>query len=90
MSDKKENLMNKTIKEITFDLLKELVILNTDRPKDFLRKVREVNNSKDPEKIIALLPEELQEKYKEILMAIKNPVELGIRKYEQWRIMVKD
>lgn len=52
MSDGKENLINKTIKEVTFDLLKELVLIDTERPKDFLKKVRDINDPKDPEKLL--------------------------------------
>lgn len=90
MSQKKEILIKKTINEITFDLLKGLVLLDADASKDFFKEIGEieVENSKDPEKIIELLPESLKAKYKGILASIKIPIEIGIRKYDQWLIMI--
>lgn len=90
MSQQKENLINKTLKHTTFDVLKELVLLDPDKPEGFLGKIRQVEKSKDPEKIIELLPKELQEKYKEILVAVKNPIETGIRNYDHWLVTVQD
>jgi len=82
MSSRKEKLITKIVREIVLGILKDLVISDTDAPKDILNKIRELGDVQDYEKIIELLPKKLQNKYKDISVTIKNQTEIGILKYD--------
>lgn len=82
MSPKKEKLIAKIIGEIILGILKELIISDTDAPKDILNKIRELRDDQDYKKIIELLPEKLQNKYNVISETIKTQAEIGIFKYD--------
>ena len=56
MSSRKEKLITKIVREIVLGILKDLVISDTDAPKDILNKIRELGDVQDYEKIIELLP----------------------------------
>ncbi len=76
--------------ENAFRCLKDLLITDESLPKENRTKIIGLRKTKDPDELIALLPESMKSNYEGVLNMLKENTELVILQYDSSLLLITE